>query len=176
MEVQAWYNFKLCLTRYVSDVLSLRSSVLRRKGWSSSSRFVPWWRTKVKWFGVKKQSVFLQYLSNLLIYCTMKWHFFFFYPFLVIFNVPVIAYVISHVIALTRSPCPLLHSFLCSLDFFWKQCSAVYTDGMVLSVGITVISSSLLDDETVEEPGRSIRERSTLRSADEDVVKRKVGF
>ncbi|KAG7329538.1 hypothetical protein KOW79_007712 [Hemibagrus wyckioides] len=47
---------------------------------------------------------------------------------------------------------------------------------LVKDKGITVISSSLLDDETVEEPGRSIRERSTLRSVDEDEVKRKNDF
>lgn len=39
-----------------------------------------------------------------------------------------------------------------------------------------MISSSVLDDETVEEGSRSIRERSTLRPADEDEVKRKVSF
>ncbi|KAK2838372.1 hypothetical protein Q7C36_013186 [Tachysurus vachellii] len=44
---------------------------------------------------------------------------------------------------------------------------------LVKDKGITVISRSLLDDETVEEPSRSIRERSTLRTADEDEVKRK---
>ncbi|GAA6081696.1 centrosomal protein of 290 kDa isoform X2 [Tachysurus ichikawai] len=47
---------------------------------------------------------------------------------------------------------------------------------LVKDKGITMISSSLLDDETVEEPSRSIRERSTLRTADEDEVKRKNDF
>ncbi|KAK3535966.1 hypothetical protein QTP70_022859 [Hemibagrus guttatus] len=47
---------------------------------------------------------------------------------------------------------------------------------LVKDKGITVISSSLLDDETVEEPSRSVRERSTLRSADEYEVKRKNDF
>ncbi|KAB5571625.1 hypothetical protein PHYPO_G00227210 [Pangasianodon hypophthalmus] len=47
---------------------------------------------------------------------------------------------------------------------------------LVKDKGITVVSSSLLDDETVEEPSRSIRERSTLRPADEDEVRRKNEF
>ncbi|XP_053538078.1 centrosomal protein of 290 kDa isoform X3 [Ictalurus punctatus] len=47
---------------------------------------------------------------------------------------------------------------------------------LVKDKGVTVISSSLLDDETVEEPSRSNRERSTLRPADEDEVKRKNDF
>ncbi|MCI4380375.1 hypothetical protein PGIGA_G00239070 [Pangasianodon gigas] len=47
---------------------------------------------------------------------------------------------------------------------------------LVKDKGITVVSSSLLDDEPVEEPSRSIRERSTLRPADEDEVKRKNDF
>ncbi|KAF5897955.1 centrosomal protein [Clarias magur] len=47
---------------------------------------------------------------------------------------------------------------------------------LVKDKGITVISSSLLDDETIQEPSRSIRERSTLRPADEGEVKRKNDF
>ncbi|MCJ8734467.1 hypothetical protein PDJAM_G00235690 [Pangasius djambal] len=47
---------------------------------------------------------------------------------------------------------------------------------LVKDKGITVISSSLLDEGTVEEPSRSIRERSTLRPADEEEVKRKNDF
>ncbi|XP_053487466.1 centrosomal protein of 290 kDa isoform X3 [Ictalurus furcatus] len=47
---------------------------------------------------------------------------------------------------------------------------------LVKDKGVTVISSSLLDDETVEEPSRANRERSTLRPADEDEVKRKNDF
>ncbi|KAM9471251.1 centrosomal protein of 290 kDa isoform 1-T2 [Clarias gariepinus] len=47
---------------------------------------------------------------------------------------------------------------------------------LVKDKGITVISSSLLDDETIVEPRRSIGERSTLRAADEDDVKRKNDF
>ncbi|XP_060784403.1 centrosomal protein of 290 kDa isoform X2 [Neoarius graeffei] len=47
---------------------------------------------------------------------------------------------------------------------------------LVKDKGITVISSSVLDDETVEEGSRSIRERSTLRPANEDEVKRKNDF
>ncbi|XP_047658167.1 centrosomal protein of 290 kDa isoform X2 [Tachysurus fulvidraco] len=43
---------------------------------------------------------------------------------------------------------------------------------LVKDKGITVISSSLLHEENLEEPSRSIREKSTLRTTGEDEVKR----